>query len=70
MSSVTRPAEVSLPVLERYQRHLYYYRKADGQPLSARRQLTVIVHIKGFFRWLARSNRLTRSCAGAGSDGP
>ncbi|MEI9903512.1 MAG: hypothetical protein WDN06_05660 [Asticcacaulis sp.] len=31
---LTRPCDISKPVLERYQRHLYTYRKADGQPLS------------------------------------
>jgi hypothetical protein len=35
---VTRPQEVTRPVLERYQRYLYLYRKADGQALSARTQ--------------------------------
>jgi len=31
------------PILERYQRHLFYYRKADGEPLSTRSQHTRII---------------------------
>ena len=34
-----RPMEVTKPILERYQRHLYYVRKADGRALSARGQV-------------------------------
>ncbi len=32
--AVTRPSDVTRPILERYQRHLYHHRKVDGQPLS------------------------------------
>jgi len=35
---ITRPTEVTKPILERYQRYLYQYRKKDGQPLSFRSQ--------------------------------
>ena len=31
---VTRSAEVTRPILERYQRWLFHYRKADGRPLT------------------------------------
>ena len=33
---LTEPVEVTRPVLERYQRHLFHYRKSDGEPLSFR----------------------------------
>ena len=34
--SVTRPAEVTEAMIQRYQRHLYFFRKPDGQrPRSA-----------------------------------
>jgi integrase/recombinase XerD len=52
------PREITKPILERYQRHLYYYRKTNGQPLSASRQHVLVVHVKGFFRWLVRHNHL------------
>ena len=31
---LTEPVEVTRPVLERYQRHLFHYRKTNGEPLS------------------------------------
>ena len=34
---LTEPVEVTRPVLERYQRHLFYSRKKNGEPLSFRR---------------------------------
>ena len=33
---VTRPCEVTKPMLDAYQRAVFYMRKADGQPLSFR----------------------------------
>ena len=43
--SVTRAREVTPAMLERYQRHLFYYRKEDGRPLrisSQSRRLTAL----------------------------
>jgi hypothetical protein len=34
-----RPQEITKPILERYQRHLFLRRKKDGEPLSARTQI-------------------------------
>ena len=28
------PKDITKPILERYQRHLFYYRKADGKPMA------------------------------------
>jgi integrase/recombinase XerD len=52
--SVFRPNEVHLAVLESYQRHLFYYRKRDGRPLTLRTQTTELFHMRAFFKWLAR----------------
>jgi integrase/recombinase XerD len=51
-----RPADVTRPILERYQRHLYYHRKSDGAPLSFRTQGARLVPVRAFFKWLAREN--------------
>lgn len=51
---VTVPREVTRPVLERYQRHLFYLRKPDGKPLSFRAQHARLVPIRAYFRWLAK----------------
>jgi integrase/recombinase XerD len=55
---VTRPAEVTRPVLERYQRHLFWRRKRDGMPLSNQTQYGRIVPVRGLFRFLVRHNRI------------
>jgi integrase/recombinase XerD len=57
------PAEITRPVLERYQRHLYYYRKKDGEPLSFRSQLSRLVPLRVWFRWLTRENRILHNPA-------
>ncbi|AWH87798.1 site-specific tyrosine recombinase XerC [Limnobaculum parvum] len=48
--------DITRPVLERYQRHLYQYRKANGEPLSSRTQRTALDPLKGWFSWMARGN--------------
>lgn len=50
------PAEVTRPILQRYQRHLYHYRKTNGQPLSFGTQRSRLEAVRLFFRWLTRSN--------------
>lgn len=58
-------AELTLPLLERYQRDLFLYRKADGMPLSMNSQQLLLVPLKGFFNWLARSGRIRSDPAAA-----
>lgn len=55
---LTKPQEVTKPLLERYQRWLFYYRKKNGNPLSVRTQYEAIVSVRRFFSWLARENFL------------
>jgi integrase/recombinase XerD len=55
---VTKPVEVTRPILERYQRHLYHLRKPNGRPLSFRSQYSRLVPVRAFFKWLARQNHL------------
>jgi integrase/recombinase XerD len=56
--SVTRPREVTKPMLERYQRHLYHHRKANGAPMSFRNQNAHLIAVRAFFRWATRANHL------------
>lgn len=51
-------SEVTKPVVERYQRHLFQHRKADGRPLSIVHQHGQLTYIRLFFRWLTKSNYL------------
>lgn len=56
--SITHPQHVSRPVLERYQRWLYHYRKKDGEPLSVASQRSKLVPLRGWFKWLTRSGAI------------
>src|ERR1700740_2449391 len=44
------PLEVTRPVLERYQRHLFYYRKKNGDPLTFRSQHSRLVPLRVWFK--------------------
>lgn len=56
---VTRANEVSLPVIERYQRHLFHYRKEkDGRPLTIHSQRSRLAILRPFFKWLVRERYL------------
>lgn len=57
--SLTHPNQITKPILERYQRHLYYYRQErNDQPLSASSQNRYLSNVKQFFKWLTRENYL------------
>ena len=55
---VTRPTEVTRQLLERYKRHLYYYRKSDGEPLSIASQKDRLSVLRRFFSWLVKNDHL------------
>jgi integrase/recombinase XerD len=55
---VVRPSEVTKPILERYQRWLFHYRKKGGDPLSFASQHSHLVPIRGWFKWLTKHNYL------------
>ncbi len=60
---VHRPGEVTKPILERYQRYLFHYRKKNGDPLGFRSQYNRIVAIRTWFRWMARQNLIVSNPA-------
>ncbi len=55
---LTRPKEITPPILERYRRTLYYYRKEDGDPLSFRSQYIRLTALRAWFKWLSKQNYL------------
>jgi len=55
---LTRPSEITKPILERYQRYLYHYRKKNGEPLSFRSQHGRLVPIRAWFKWLTKNNHI------------
>jgi integrase/recombinase XerD len=52
------PQEITKPILERYQRHLFLYRQANGQPLSVSGQMGYLTAIRAYFKWLTRANHI------------
>jgi len=54
--SLNHPKDITKPVLERYRRHLFNYRKANGKPLSFSTQHSHLAPIKAFFKWLNKEN--------------
>jgi integrase/recombinase XerD len=56
--SLTRPHDITKPILERYQRTLFLHRKKDGAPLTIRSQHTRTTPIRAWFKWLARQNHI------------
>ncbi len=55
---VTRPVEVTRPMLVRYQRHLFHYRKPNGDPLSFRSQNAQLLPVRAFFKWAVRNDHV------------
>ncbi len=55
---LSQPTDITKQVLERYQRHLFYYRKPDGRPLTIGTQASCLAPLKLWFKWLARENHI------------
>lgn len=51
---VHQAAEVTRSMVERYQRHLFYYRKRNGCPLSLTSQSHWLIALRSWFTWLTR----------------
>jgi integrase/recombinase XerD len=60
---IADPVEVTRPVLERYQRHLFHYRKKNGEPLNFRSQHSALVPLRVWFRWMTRENHILHNPA-------
>ncbi len=55
---IRHPGEVTRPVLQRYQRHLYLHRKKDGQALTLGTQHSRLMSVVAFFKWLTREGHI------------
>ena len=60
---IDEPLEVTRPVLERYQRYLFHYRKKNGEPMSFRSQHALLVAVRQWFRWMTRQNHIMHNPA-------
>jgi integrase/recombinase XerD len=56
LRGISRPTEVSRPMLQAYQRHVFYLRKGSGKPLSFAAQRARVQPLVVLFRWLTREN--------------
>jgi integrase/recombinase XerD len=63
LRGLRHPMEVTRPILESYQRYLYYYRKGNGQPLTFRTQHSRLTPVRRWFRWLVRNNHILHNPA-------
>jgi integrase/recombinase XerD len=63
LRGLQHPMEVTRPILESYQRFLYYYRKGNGQPLTFRTQHSRLTPVRRWFRWLVRNNHILHNPA-------
>jgi integrase/recombinase XerD len=57
------PREITKPMLDRYQRFLFYYRKPEGSrnegaPLTISMQYQYLAPLKTWFRWLSREHHI------------
>jgi len=52
------PQEITKPILERYQKHLFHYRQANGKPKSLSTQQNAVAALRGLFKWLTQQNHL------------
>ena len=50
--------DITLPILERYQRYLFTYRKSNGEALSSRTQRSQLGPLMVWFGWMTRSHLL------------
>lgn len=57
------PRTITLPVLERYQRHLFTYRKPNGQPLTVGSQFGCLAPLRTWFAWLTREHHIASNPA-------
>lgn len=53
---VRHPRDITKPILERYQRHLYHFRSTNGKPLSFRTQYIYLSALQTFFHFLGKKN--------------
>ena len=56
--ALVRIQDITLPILERYQQHLFHYRQKNGKPLSFTTQQLMLVPLKAFFKWAARQRHI------------
>jgi integrase/recombinase XerD len=57
------PTQISKPILDRYQRTLFYKRKANGEPLAFSTQAYRLAAIRMWFKWLMQQDYIASNPA-------
>ncbi len=60
---LTKAADITKPILESYQRHLFRYRQDNGKPLGTTTQRNRLGVVQRLFAWLCRENHLAANPA-------
>jgi integrase/recombinase XerD len=60
---IAEPVEVTRTVLEAYQRHVFHYRKKNGEPLGFTGQHARLVPLRVWFKWMARQHHILHNPA-------
>jgi integrase/recombinase XerD len=60
---IAEPVEVTRSVLESYQRHVFNYRKKNGEPLGFNGQHDRTVPLRVWFKWMARQHHILHNPA-------
>jgi integrase/recombinase XerD len=60
---IAAPTDLTRPMIERYQRHLYQQRKPDGAPLSVFGQLARLHALIAWVRWMVRQHHMLHNPA-------
>jgi integrase/recombinase XerD len=60
---IGQPTEITRAMIERYQRHLYQHRKANGAPLSVFGQLSRLHAVIAWMRWMVRQHHIAHNPA-------
>jgi integrase/recombinase XerD len=56
--NLARPQEVTKPIIDRYQRYVFHYRKKNGEPLGFSGQHAGLTPVRAFFKWLCKNNHI------------
>jgi integrase/recombinase XerD len=54
--SLTQAGQITRPIMESYQRHLWQHRKKDGRPLGISTQRSRLSVLQGWFSWLTKQH--------------
>ena len=63
-NGISTAAEITPPVLQRYQQFTLNYRKSNGQPIAAASRHARLVPLRVWFRWIARQGRIADLLSG------